>query len=298
MNDRALLAEEDPEAHLLALSERLDAGRGADLGGDLGKLRGAALEREGDADRIEAELAHPPDLARQLPELPAEHRVDERGEAVLLGRGADRGVILGGGGARRGGVRADIERELVDLGLGEAHIEPGGTGDAFGKVAPEPEPGRVRHPAHRLGNVPQLGLVEHRHQGILALFEQLGGARLVGGAGGDDEHRRGLARTGLGGLDQELQRIMRLVAAGAHPDVARPAEQRGGARLVAEQGGVAPQVRTRDLDPLARVGQGGGKAGGGGARPGLVGPAEEEDPALGRARRKAAQEVGVPGLHG
>ena len=59
--------------------------------------------------------------------------------------------------------------------------------------------------------------MEHRHQRIWPLFQQLGRARLVGGGGRDDDHRRRLTRTGIGGFDQELQRIMGIIAAVAAP---------------------------------------------------------------------------------
>ena len=64
------------------------------------------------------------------------------------------------------------------------------------------------------------------------------------------------ARARLGGFDQELQRIMGIIAAGAHPDMARSAEQRGRARFIAQQRGIAPEVCARQFDPLARIGQG------------------------------------------
>jgi hypothetical protein len=78
--------------------------------------------------------------------------------------------------------------------------------------------------------------------------------------------------------DQEFHRIVRIVAAGAHPDVARAAEQRGGARLVAQQDRIALEVGAGQLHPLARDRAAWRWYGGGIAGAGLVRAAEEEDP--------------------
>jgi hypothetical protein len=50
--------------------------------------------------------------------------------------------------------------------------------------------------------------MEHRHQRVGPIGEQLGGARLVSGATGDDQHRAGLdiaaENTALENLSQEV----------------------------------------------------------------------------------------------
>jgi hypothetical protein len=71
------------------------------------------------------------------------------------------------------------------------------------------------------GHRRQVGRIEHRHQRIAARRQQLGGARLVGGTAGHDQHRAGLDFA----AKQDLDRVVRLVAAGADPDVAGIAEQ-------------------------------------------------------------------------
>ena len=73
-----------------------------------------------------------------------------------------------------------------------------GVRDPFGEAAVELHSGGVSHGADSLGDAREIGGVEHDDRRILALFEQLGGARLVARAGGDHDHRACLARAGLG----------------------------------------------------------------------------------------------------
>ena len=122
--------------------------------------------------------------------------------------------------------------------------------------------------------------IEHRHQRIAALDQQLGRARLVGGGGGDDEDRAGAsASRPVGQLAEGLDRVMRLVArkrgrecAGIPPN------------SEVERASSTSRTRDRISDPAPESSTrspGSGErgdhllCGGRGAR--LVGPAEEED---------------------
>jgi len=90
---------------------------------------------------------------------------------------------------------------------------------------------------------------------------------------------------------------MRLVAAGAHEDVALAAEQRGRARFVAQPRRIAAEFRAAEFHPLARIGQSGGEAVGCGARAGFVGAAEEENCMALDPGGQAAGEIAVLELH-
>ena len=212
-------------------------------------LGGAPLERQRHGHRVEPELAHPPQLARNPRGLAAQHGIDQRHEAIFLGARADR-IERGGISVARGFRRGiEIERELGDLAPCDPGIEPGGAGDPLGQRAVDPHPGGIGHAAHRLRDRLQVGRPERHDQRVGAVGQQLGGLRLVGRVAGEDDHRAGLAMT----VEQVGNRLGHLVAAGPHHDVPRAPEQRTGARLVAQPHRVAPQVGPGELDPLARI---------------------------------------------
>ena len=70
-----------------------------------------------------------------------------------------------------------VERELLDLRLRQSQIEAGRAGDPFvqgrGGIFSPATP--AMRPTSR-DHLAQFGRVEHRHQRIAALLEQLGGA--------------------------------------------------------------------------------------------------------------------------
>ena len=226
---------------------------------------------------------------RDAVRLAGQDRVDQRGHAVFLGRGADRVEVGGLRGARRLRAGVEIERQLLHFRPGEADVEIGGARNALGHLAVEAQARRVGELAHRLADAAQVRRVEHAHHSVLALLDQLCGARLVGRPGRDDDHRTRLPPARIAGADQRIDRLQRLLALRAHEDVACIAEQRGGTRLVAQQRGVATQLRSGEVHALARIGQQLGDFLRGGGGTGFVRAAEEED------RTVAGELLGLPG---
>src|SRR5690606_28476348 len=102
---------------------------------------------------------------------------------------------------------------------------------------------------------------------------------------------------GLRAFDQRGEPIMRLVSAGADINVPGLAEQRGGARLVAEQGRILPYVAAGQFDAFAGVFQKGGNTVGRRRGTRFVRSAEEEDPALLRSLGCRAGEIALGCLH-
>src|SRR5690606_32887288 len=131
-----------------------------------------------------------------------------------------------------------------------------------------------------------------------ALFQQLGGAGLVGRRGGDDEDRTGaLALAGIESLEQIPDGIVRFVAAGANPDVPRAAEQRDRARLVGQPDRVGTQFAAGQFDRLSGSGQQAKDGLRGRRGAGFVRPADEEPPPFARRARRALAEIALGGLH-
>src|SRR5690606_37822562 len=97
--------------------------------------------------------------------------------------------------------------------------------------------------------------------------------------------------------EQVLDRVVRLVAARAHDDVARAAEQRGRACLVAEPDRVGAQLGAVEVDALAGIGQQLDEPGRGSRGAGFVGAAEEGDARLLRGARRLRREIALGRLH-
>src|SRR5690606_133710 len=106
-----------------------------------------------------------------------------------------------------------------------------------------------------------------------------------------------VAFTRIDQAEQVLHRLVDFVAARANEDVASAAEQRDGARLVAEAHGIGTQLGTAELDPLAGIGQQGGELVGRSRRAGLVGAAEEGHARLVGGARRHAGEIALGRLH-
>ena len=140
------------------------------------QLRGTPLECEQHAHRVERQFLHPLQFGLQLVHITREHGIHHRHETVVFGFRPDFVEMLDRGRNRALGRGIEIERQLLDLGPGQPDIHPGGPRDAFGEVAVEMDPQPVTHAANGLRDIAQFGRVEHRHQRIVALFEQLGDA--------------------------------------------------------------------------------------------------------------------------
>ena len=105
--------------------------------------------------------------------------------------------------------------------MGQPRIEPGPARNPLGQIAAQLDPGGIAHIADCLGQVLEVGRIEHRDQRVVARGKQFGGARFVSRAAGDDQDGAGLSFT----FQQNGHRIVRLIAAGADPDVPGIAEQ-------------------------------------------------------------------------
>ena len=146
----------------------------------------------------------------------------------------------------------------------------------------------------------KIGRIEHRHQRVAALLEQLGGARLVGRRGGDDQHRAAPSPSPASMRGEMVgDRIVRLVAAGAHDDVPRTGEQRARARLVGQQHGIArasprPTVRPARRDRRASRRSRCAAA----AAPASSGPQKKNTLACARRARGDGGEILLGRLHG
>ncbi len=200
-------------------------------------MRRPPFQREGNADGVEAHFPHAVQFARQLAHFAREHGIDQRHEAVFLGLGADQVMRLDIGHLWR--LRRGIEkqRQLVDLRLRQPDIEIGRAGNSLGKITAQPQTRRVGHDPHVRRYRAQVRRIEHCHQPIVTLEQQLGGAGLVGCRGGDDDHRAGPFRLAdVGKLEEGLDRVMGFLAGSAHKDMAGAAEQRCRARLVRQPG--------------------------------------------------------------
>jgi len=94
--------------------------------------------------------------------------------------------------------------------------------------------------------------MEHRHQRIPPVGQQLGAAALVRCRAGHNQDRAGaIAFAHVDHVEECLQRVMGIVALGTHEDVAGSAKQRGGPGFVTQSDRVGFQFGAGKLHPFA-----------------------------------------------
>ena len=264
---------------------------------DTRKLRGAALDRQKQPDCIHRQIAHSAQLVRQGFGLSRQDGIHQRREIVLLAHRRYRFERLGGDIARMLRAGVEKERELVDFGLRQTHVELDPAGDATGQNVGQTQACFIAHGANRPGHRAQVRGPEHRDQRITALFQQFGGSGLIGRARCHDDNGAGVGAPRLSRLDQRPQRLERFFALNACEDVPIASEQRGRARFIAELRRVGLELATAQIDAFPRFREHLDNAIGRGARPCLVRTAKEEDPARTHGARGIGAELGIRGFH-